>query len=118
MAMASLDGRLKHSFAAAGIGTAIAWGGFALAWAYVPVPILSDQPADRLVYATGFLAIPAALLAVMVMAVALSRLATGAMNPLTDPEHRIQRINQRVLSNTVEQTAIFVPAFLALASLL
>jgi uncharacterized MAPEG superfamily protein len=110
------DGRLKHSFVGAAVGTVMTWGGFALAWPVVPVPALSDQPADRLVYACGLLAVPAALVAVMVMAVALSRLVTGALDPLTDPEHRIQRINQRVLSNTVEQTAIFVPALLALTS--
>ena len=67
--------------------------------------------------AVGLLVWPALLLLVMVFAVALTRLATAAFDPLKDPESSFQRRAQRALTNSVEQTAIFVPALLAAAVL-
>ena len=65
----------------------------------------------------GLLVWPALLLLVMVFAVALTRLATAAFDPLNDPENWFQRRAQRALTNSIEQTAIFVPALLAAAVL-
>lgn len=74
-----------------------------------------ESAADRLVVAVRLLVWPSALLLMMVVAVAMARVRTRAFNPIDDEESRTYRIRQRVLSNSVEQTAIFVPAFLALA---
>ena len=54
------DGRLKHSFVGAAVGTIVTWVAFALTWPVIPAPAFSDQPADRLAYASGLLAVPAA----------------------------------------------------------
>ena len=53
------------------------------------------------------------LLVILVMAV---RGLTGAYNPLDDPEPRLYRKSQRILANTVEQTAAFVPLLVALGA--
>lgn len=71
--------------------------------------------AERLVIAVRLLVWPSALLLAMTVGVAMARVRTRAFNPIDDAESRTYRIRQRVLSNSVEQTAIFVPAFLGLA---
>ena len=93
----------------------LAWG---LLFAFWPAasPGLAGA-GDRLALAAGLLVWPALLLLVMVFAVALTRLASAAFDPLNDPESWFQRRAQRALTNTVEQTAIFAPALLAAAVL-
>ena len=44
------------------------------------------------------------------------RADTGALDPLAGQDDRRMRVNQRVLTNTVEQLAGFVPALLAVAA--
>ncbi len=75
----------------------------------------AGDPGSRLALAAGLAAWPAMLILLMVVAVAGSRALSGAFDPIADPEGRLYRINQRTLSNSVEQTVIFVPLLLALA---
>jgi hypothetical protein len=56
---------------------------------------------------------PALLMLAMVVAVAVSRVETAAFDPLRDRHGRFYQVNQRVLANTVEQSAIFLPAMAA-----
>jgi uncharacterized membrane protein YecN with MAPEG domain len=44
------------------------------------------------------------------------RARTGAVDPLAGRDGALLQVNQRVLTNTVEQLAGFVPALLALAA--
>jgi uncharacterized membrane protein YecN with MAPEG domain len=44
-----------------------------------------------------------------------ARAATGAIDPTAGRDSHFLRLNQRVITNTVEQLACFVPALLALA---
>jgi len=89
---------------------------FAALLPLMPVPDGAGTTAGRLVLAVQLAAAPAALLWLMVAAVSLSRVAGNAFNPIDDAEPRLYRINQRVLSNTVEQTIVFMPALLAVAT--
>ena len=109
------DRRYLFSFGGVVIGTALAWG---LLFAYWPPPSSRvDSAGDRLALAAGLLVWPSLVLLVMVFAVALTRLASAAFDPLNDPESWFQRRAQRALTNSVEQTTIFVPALLAAAVL-
>lgn len=56
-----------------------------------------------------------ALLAAMIVVQTGVRAMTGAIDPLAGTDSRFLRTNQRVITNTVEQLAVFVPALLALA---
>jgi uncharacterized MAPEG superfamily protein len=112
---AGFDRRYLFSFAGVVVGTALAWG---LLFAFWPAASPGVSGAgDRLMLAAGLLVWPALLLLVMVFAVALTRLATAAFDPLKDQESSFQLRAQRALTNSVEQTAIFVPAMLAAAVL-
>jgi uncharacterized MAPEG superfamily protein len=44
------------------------------------------------------------------------RATTGALDPLAGTDGAFLRTNQRVITNTIEQLAVFVPALLALAA--
>jgi uncharacterized MAPEG superfamily protein len=57
-----------------------------------------------------------ALLAAMIAAQMGVRAMAGALDPLAGTDSRFLRTNQRVITNTVEQLAVFVPALLALAA--
>jgi len=65
----------------------------------------------RLLLGAQLLLAPAGLLLLMVLAVASVRARDDALDPIADPESRLYRILQRVLSNSVEQTVILGPAF-------
>src|SRR5262245_18916591 len=75
-----------------------------------------DAPADRLAYAVQLL-VPVAVL-VLLMVSACFRLfdTPKAANPFNNAESDGWKVHQRVLSNTVEQSLIFVPLLLALAA--
>ncbi len=103
MAAGRLDRRYLHSILGSAVGAALALGGFLLLRAAVV------GPAEPL----ALLALPAALVLAMVLAVALTRFLAGAFDPLSDPEPRALRLGQRVLSNTVEQSLVFCPAYVA-----
>jgi uncharacterized MAPEG superfamily protein len=76
-----------------------------------PVP----DPGERIALVLKLSALPAGFLLVVVQAVALTRLVTGAIDPLTDVPSNWRRVDMRVLANTVEQTLIFLPLLLATA---
>ncbi|PWC43564.1 MAPEG family protein [Azospirillum sp. TSO22-1] len=61
---------------------------------------------------------PALVLFAMVVGVMAVRGRTQAFNPIEDTESRAYRVAQRALSNTVEQTLVFLPALTALSTLL
>ena len=71
---------------------------------------------DALTLALQLIAVPGGLVLLLVILVMVVRGLTGAFNPLDDPEPRLYRKSQRVLTNTVEQTAAFVPLLLALGA--
>jgi uncharacterized MAPEG superfamily protein len=58
----------------------------------------------------------AGVLALMILAQMALRLAGGVIDPLAGRETRALLVNQRAISNTVEQFAVFAPALLALAA--
>src|SRR5215213_9871130 len=113
--LAGLDRRHLSSLAGVVIGTALAWGLLFAFWPPAAPGVQGDG--ERLVLAAGLLVWPALLLLVMVFTVAFTRFVTAAFDPLNDPESSFQRRAQRALTNSVEQTAIFVPALLAAAVL-
>ena len=69
--------------------------------------------------AAGFLALlpGVAVLAAMVLAQMAMRFVWAATDPASVDDPRPLRLGQRVISNTVEQVAIFAPALVALAAL-
>ena len=69
--------------------------------------------------AAGFLALlpGGAVLAAMVLAQMAMRFVWAAADPASADDPRPLRLGQRVISNTVEQVAIFAPALVALAAL-
>ena len=107
----------RHLLSVAGVivGTALAWGLLLAFWPAASPGVAGSG--DRLVVAAGLLVWPALVLLVMVFAVTLTRLATAAFDPLKDPESSFQLRAQRALTNSVEQTTIFVSALLAAAAL-
>lgn len=110
--------RYMLSFGGVVVGTVLAWAAFLWMLPGVRVPPAADaDAASRLAWVLRLMPLPAGLLLLQVGAVAAARLFTGAFDPLHDIGGRAQRIGQRVLSNTVEQTAIFVPALLGAAVL-
>ncbi len=94
-----------------GAGLALVlWG--LLAWLDGwPGPI--PDAGERIGLALKFAVLPAGFLLVVVQVVALTRLITGAIDPLTDEPTTWRRVDMRVLANTVEQTLIFLPLYLA-----
>ena len=85
------------------------------------VPLFPADPAAstmgvRLGEACAALLPAAAVLALMILAQMGYRFLLGVFDPLAGRETRFLLVNQRVISNTVEQLAIFVPALLALAA--
>lgn len=96
-----------------GAGLALVlWG--LLAWLDGwPGPI--PDAGERIALVLKLSVLPAGFLLVVVQVVALTRLITGAIDPLTDAPSTWRRVDMRVLANTVEQTLIFIPLLLAFA---
>ena len=74
-----------------------------------------DLP-ERLALALASLLPTLVLLNLMIARQMLLRVRTGAMSPLAGLDGPSLRVNQRVLTNSVEQLAGFAPAHLALAA--
>jgi len=81
----------------------------------MPVPDAAEGAAGRLALWARLAVAPAALLLAAALSVSAARALGEAYDPIADPEPRLYRVLQRVLTNTVEQTAIFLPALAALA---
>lgn len=84
----------------------------------VPPPEGDASLAARLALAVRLSVWPALVLCAMVGAVMAVRGRVQAFNPIDDAEGRAYRVAQRALTNTVEQTVIFLPGLAALATLL
>ncbi len=97
---------------------------FALSVAAFMLLLPALAPTDPMADAAARLAHAAALsvwpgLAVLAAAflVMIARACSLAFNPIDDPESRFHRVAQRILTNTVEQTAAFLPGLWALGVL-
>lgn len=82
-----------------------------------PPPSVADL-AGRLGLAARLSVWPALVLLLTVLAVVATRGMGRLFNPIDDAETRAYRVCQRALSNTVEQTLVFVPALAGLCALL
>jgi uncharacterized membrane protein YecN with MAPEG domain len=87
----------------------------AAAWFLWPDVAPIDAPMDRLVYAVKLIALPALVVAVAVIFCLRLFDAEGAEDPFSGSESHRFAINSRVLTNTAEQTLIFIPMLLALS---
>lgn len=94
-----------------------------LAWrALVPlIPVNAEMAnmanmAVRLGLGAAWLLPACFVLAAMVAAQIAGRFLVAAFDPLAGQDSRFLLVNQRVITNTVEQTLIFAPALLALAA--
>jgi len=74
------------------------------------------NPGARMAFWARLSIWPALVLFAAVAGVMAARARSVALNPIDDPESRLHRISQRVLSNTVEQTLIFLPALAGLVA--
>jgi hypothetical protein len=96
-------------------GGTVSWAiAFGLAWLLWPTspPV---PPSDRVSYALQLGAAPAILMLLMIGSCFRLFDTVRAENPFEGAESQRFKINQRVLTNTVEQTWVFVPLLLALA---
>jgi uncharacterized membrane protein YecN with MAPEG domain len=84
--------------------------------AAVLAPVSLAGVAPHLAVALTSLLPSVALLAAMILAQMAVRAMSGAIDPLAGRDNAFLRTNQRVITNTVEQLAVFVPALLALAA--
>lgn len=87
---------------------------FATLYALWPSVVLA-APVDRLLFAVELGAIPGAVLVLVLQSLWRIADTDGAESPLAGRESRRWKINQRVMSNTLEQSAMFVPGLSALA---
>ncbi len=72
--------------------------------------------AERLGLGCAALLPAVVVLNLMIVTQMALRARTGALDPLTGRDGRMLQVNQRALTNTVEQLAGFAPAMLALAA--
>lgn len=87
----------------------------AVAWAAWPAVAPRIGVADRLAFAAELAAAPAAVALAMVLSCMRLFDTARAEDPFANAESHEWKINQRVLSNTIEQGFIFLPALTALA---
>jgi len=81
----------------------------------IPVSVAAGMP-QRLGVASAALLPTVCVLDLMIVVQMALRLRTGAVDPLAGRDNHTLQVNQRALTNTVEQLAGFVPALLALAA--
>jgi uncharacterized membrane protein YecN with MAPEG domain len=94
------------------VAAAAVWLGLARV---LPVDDEATLP-QRLALACAALLPMACVLNAMVLVQMRQRARSGAVDPLAGNDDRLLRVNQRVLTNTVEQLAGFAPSLLALAA--
>jgi len=112
--LATWIGERKEMLVSIGIGT-FSWPVvMGAAWSFWPASVVIPMT-DRLAYAFQLAAIPAVLLLLMVVFCMRLFDTTEAENPLAGAESERFKINQRVISNTIEQGLIFVPILIALS---
>lgn len=100
---------------AAAVNGAVFALALAAAWLLFPEPAPPEALGltARLELAARLAIWPPLLILLMVVATAAGRVSTAAFDPLKGREGRLYTVNQRVLANTVEQSAIFLPAMAA-----
>lgn len=99
-----------------GCGAAGAVLGWLALLPLMPAEGAASSVAVRLGRAAVALLPGAAALAAMVLTQMLARAATGRVDPTAGADPAFLVVNQRCISNTVEQFLIFIPALLALAA--
>ncbi len=82
----------------------------------MPLDPAASSTAVRLGLGAVALLPGAGVLALMLLTQMLGRAFTGRINPLAPGEPALLLINQRCISNTVEQFLVFLPAMLALSA--
>jgi len=82
----------------------------------IPVPREAGSTAGRLAVGLSALLPAAAVPFAMILVQTVARFFGGSMDPLSGRDSQFLQVNQRVISNTVEQFAVFAPAFLALCA--
>lgn len=87
----------------------------ALAFAYWPAVAHASGPAERLALVAELAAAPAVFALLVVLSCMRLFDTAEAEDPFAGRESKRWKINQRVLTNTVEQGFVFVPALFALA---
>lgn len=89
---------------------------FAATWALAPRLAPVPQAVDRLLLALQWTALPALVLLAQLQGLwRLGDTVQAEADPLAGAESRRFKINQRVLSNTIEQTLMFVPVIVAVS---
>jgi hypothetical protein len=89
---------------------------FAAAWFLVPRPAPIAEPVDRLLLALSLSAGPGIVLFLILQGLwRMQDTLEAEADPLGGKESYGFKINQRVMSNTIEQLLIFVPLYIALA---
>lgn len=99
-----------------GAAVAVALLAFWLLFSVIAPPDGIANPGARMAFWARLALWPALLLFLAVGGVMVARARSVALNPIDDPESRFHRVSQRVLSNTVEQTLVFLPALAALVA--
>ena len=105
----------RPTLMAISVGTTSWACAFSAAWVLWPHPP-SVSPDERVSYALQLVAAPAILVLLMICSCFRLFDTARAEDPLVGAESRRFKVNQRVLTNTVEQSVAFFPLVLALAT--
>lgn len=97
-------------------GVVAALLGWRLVWPLIEVDAAAASTGVRLGAAVGALLPAAGVLAAMILAQMAARLLAGVFDPASGRETRFLALNQRVITNTVEQLVVFAIALPALAA--
>ena len=98
------------------LGNAIGLLVYAAAYFACPAPHVADSTDARIAFALWLCAAPALLVYTAFFSCLRLRDSAEAVNPLLGGETLRWKVNQRVLTNSVEQAAIFIPVLVALAT--
>jgi hypothetical protein len=97
-------------------GMAAALLAWRLAAAWLPAPAGASRIGVRLGAAAAALLPAMFVLSAMILAQIAARFVSGTLDPTAGRDGRFLLLNQRAISNTVEQLTVFAPALLALAA--
>lgn len=99
-----------------GFGVVAAWLLWRMFAGQIAVPPDGTSIAVRMSLALAWVLPAAGLLLAMQVVQMAARFICHVFDPLAGQENRLLCVNQRVITNTVEQMTVFVPALLALAT--
>jgi uncharacterized membrane protein YecN with MAPEG domain len=111
------EARRKVQIGAA-IGMAVVYGAGALLCGVWPEPLATEGAdiAARLAVAAHLALWPVILVLILSFSIGLGRIGRGFIDPLDGPGDRALEIDRRVLTNSIEQSLVFVVALTALAT--